>query len=312
MIECSRREFLKGAIIAAEAGVVGCTTADGRTPPVPKLTPSLRESTPIQLDRFYIAPDVPNQMHGEIIDAVRTTRQWFLSRNIPFSAGVTVFVSNSPDFVVDQYLQRVQIQPGEREKVRQDSKQATAWVGVARDIYIITGNPGWTQASPIIGGPIAEGRIHIIAHESFHIVQRALGAYRSPPVAWMNEGSGHYIAAVMLSERQIYDYQTIRDGHVVEALGLNELLGQLESQESFHSAGNKATADEYSLAFLAVEFLTRDLPNHGVNGLVDYWKKIGQGIPHPLAFEQAFGKTTQNFYSEFEQHRQSGFQIAIP
>lgn len=119
----------------------------------------------------------------------------------------------------------------------------------------------------------------------------------------MNEGSGHYVAAVMLSARQIYDYQRIRNGHVMEASAVNELLNQLESKESFHSAGNKATADEYSLAFLAVEFLTRDLPNRGINGLVDYWRKIGQGIPHPLAFEQAFGKTTQNFYREFEQYR---------
>lgn len=311
MAECSRREFLRGAITAAEAGTIitiaGCTTDDGSKPPALAKAPSFRESTLPQQDIFYIAPDVPLQMHREIIDAVRGTRQWFLSRNIPFSAGVSVFVSNSPDYVVDQYLQRAQIQPGQREKMSPELRQATAWIGVSRDIYIITGNPGWTQASPIIGGPIVEGRIHIIAHESFHIAQRELGAYRSPPVAWMNEGSGHYVAAVMLSERRIYDYQGIRDGHVMEALGLNEPLGQLESQESFHSAGNQATADEYSLAFLAVEFLTRGLPNRGINGLVDYWRKIGQGISHPLAFEQAFGKTTQNFYREFEQHRNLGF-----
>lgn len=312
----------RGDLIKMGLGVFGtlvfgtaCKGTDGSTPtqapvPPPPTAPSKKESAIPTTDMFSFGDNVSESMRQEIRNGVSTTHQWFLDRKIPLAGGINVYTFNEADSVIDQYFQRAPIPPSQREQERQNLRRATTWAGFSRDIFIIAGSPGWTFASPIIGGSIVEGRVHTIAHEAFHIVQRELGAYDRPPVAWMNEGSGHYIAAVLLAEKGIYDYERIRNGHLSEAAKLREPLNQLESNQSFYTAGDSNTADEYSLAFLAVEFAVQGLQDRGIDALVDFWRKTGQGREFPVAFEQAFGKPLAQFYVDFELYRQRGFKRA--
>lgn len=308
----TRRDFLKRAVQLTQASIgislFGCDTPRQPQPTRGETLYTNYVKTTEGEHVYNIDIDIPDESSKEIRDHVKVVYQWFLENNIPIGGGVSVFAFNNPDRVINQYFYKSSIPPDRWEIERGNLKYATAWVGFSRDIYIITSSPGWTRASPIIGGPAKEGRIHTITHELFHITQRELGAYNRPPVAWINEGSAHYIAAVMLGENKIYDYQNIRARHIPEAVKVKEPLSQLESNETFYTAGNPATADEFSLAFLAVEFAARGLPGRGVDALVDFWKKVGQGSKFPEAFEQAFGKKLTQFYTEFELYRKEGFK----
>lgn len=315
----SRRAFLKelgGA--AATLVFTGCGTAATRETeqkPGPPQQPPFVPETKIEFDEvkegsttFIFGKDVAGRQRKEIQDAVTKARDWFSSHGINLE-NTSILAFNDPKLTVDFFLQRTSIPQQEHERTRQNLSRATAFVGKNKDLFIITGSPGWTRASPIIGGPALEGRYHTVAHELFHVWQTDVGAYKREPVAWMNEGIAHYVAALFLRDAKIYDYGLIRNGHLGEAGKVKEPLSTLESGNTFYRAGNPQTADEYSLAFLAVEFLTRDLSNSGIPAITDYWKKIGQGLSHQNAFEGAFGQPPTAFYQKFEAYRAGGFIV---
>lgn len=316
----SRRAFLKelgGAAVAL--AFTGCGTAATRETeqkPSSSQQPPFVPEAKIEVDRvkegsttFIFGKDVAGDQRKEIQDAVTKAINWLSVNGINLE-NTSILAFNDSKLTVDSFLQRSSVPQHEWERTRQNLSRATAFAGSNKDFFIITGSPGWTHASPIIGGPALEGRYHTVAHELFHVWQANVGAYRREPVAWMNEGIAHYIAALFLRDAKIYDYGLIKNGHLREAVKVKEPLSTLESGNTFYRAGNPQTADEYSLAFLAVEFLTRGLPNSGMNSIAEYWKKVGGGLPHQNAFEGAFGEPPADFYTKFEAYRGSGFKDA--
>jgi len=317
----SRRQFLKEAAAwvgtATGLSFLGCRTTiipdtkpeSTAVPAQPILPTKTEPATDIIKDgsnTFIFGDEVTKDQKDEIGHAVTEASKWFSSQGIIID-DISIFTFNDPKLVVDKFLERSSIPPTEHASIRQNLSQATAFSGMNRDFYIIASSPGWTSASPIIGGPAREGRYHTVAHELFHVWQRMIGAYNQEPVAWLNEGIPHYIAAAFLRDIGMYDYEKIRKGHLSEVIKVPQLISSLEVNSMFYRAGNPATADEYSLAFLAVEFLTKDLPNSGVKEVADFWKKIGEGISWQSAFNESFGKTTIQFYNEFETYRKQGF-----
>ena len=249
---------------------------------------------------FDFGDDVPENQKQEIRDAVNIGTNWYSSHGINIE-NISVFAYGNAQEAVNTHLRR---SPG--AGVPQNISLVTAFVGAKDDFYIITTSDGWTKAPPIIGGTVPEGRYYTIVHELFNVWQRKIGAYdHGPVVAWMNAGIAHYLPAIFLKEKNMYSYKEIRNGHLKEAARVSEKLSSLETYAAFHDAGNKQTADEYSLAFIGVEYLVRGLPNSGINAATDYWKRISQRQPHPMAFKAAFGKTPEEFYKEFEIYRMS-------
>lgn len=327
-----RRDFLKELGSAALGfALVGCGNAIIRraeskatptpepkqpksvAPPEPTPTiaqPKGEQKTEVETTKavFVFEEGVPEDQQKQIRDVVTKAEKWFSSHGLDLGE-VMIFTFNDGKKAVDQFLQRSPtIPPSEHKNIRENLSRATAFSGTNHDFFIISTSPGWNSASPIIGGPVVEGRYHTVAHELFHVWQRNMGAYKYEPVAWLNEGVPHYIAALFLRDTGLYPFEKIRNGHLLEAAKVKDLLSSLESNRIFYQAGNPATADEYSLAFLAVEYLTRTSQNSGVNAIVEYWKKIAEGLPHQTSFQLAFGKTPTAFYKEFETFRQQGFK----
>lgn len=256
---------------------------------------------------FDFGIDVPEHFQEQIRTTSASALEWFSNHGV-YISGADIFAYNDPNTIIDKYFDHSpQIPPNQHQAIRQDLSRATAFTGFNHDLFIITSRPGWNYASPIIGGPAKQGRDHIIAHELLHLFQREVGAYYREPTAWLNEGCAHYMAALFLEDTNIFAYGDIRSGHIREASKMQESLQTLELYEPFSKAGSPY-ADEYSLAFLGVEYLVKDLPDRGIPALADYWRKIGQGFSRQSAFENAFGKKPEVFYSEFESFRQQGFK----
>lgn len=288
--------------------VIGCETPTPQPTVTPEPTPSPKPiEKPTGTISFSFSESIPNDQKTEIRNAATQVLSWLHSKTEAPLAGVTVFGDDNPERIVDFYLSRTSfpedVKAAERKKLLAG---ATAWPGRNNDLYINTVSRGWTSASPIVGGPIKEGRIHTVAHELLHLVQMRSGSHTYPFPFWLWEGSAHYVAAQFLGEKNIYPYQNIVSAHMKEATPMREPLESLESPE-FYRAGNPF-ADEFSLGFLATKHLTRGLPNGGVKELVRFWDEVGKGTAWREAFQKTFGKSTQEFYSGFEASRQQGFK----
>lgn len=256
---------------------------------------------------FKFGEDVPEHFQEQIRTTSASALEWFSNQGV-YISGADIFAYMDPNTTVDKYFERSpQIHPNQHQAIRADRIRDTAFTGFNHDLFINASSLGWLYASPIIGGPPKEGRDHTIAHELLHVFQREVGAYDQEPTAWLNEGWAHYLAALFLEDTNIYQYDRIRKGHISEASKMREQLQTLESYQTFRVAGS-TYADEFSLAFLAVEYLVKDLPDKGIPALADYWRKIGQGFSKQSAFEEAFGKRQEVFYREFEPYRQQGFK----
>ena len=279
-----------------------------RTPiPTPTNTPTMLvtpETNP-NATKFVFGEGVTPEQQKEIRDGINMARDWFLAKTGIEINDVYVLAFADLTQLVDQYIARTYPRP--RNEVQRQLAGATAFVGEKKDMFINTSSPGWTSSSPIIGGPVAEGRLHTLVHEWLHIFQREAGGYNGPFPHWLNEGGAHYVAARTLADNNIYPYQTISDGHVREASGIIETLKSMESDQGFYGAGSPY-ADEYSLGFLATEFLVNGLPNEGIPAITKFWQEIGKGVPWPTAFQASFGKTPDQFYYEFESFRKLGFK----
>lgn len=303
----TRREFLAelpgltGALIM----MVGCVPrAEIASLKAPTKTPE--QAPPTQSVMFNFSEGVPENQRKEIEKTTFQILDWFNSKTGISLSGVTVFADDNPQKIIEQYLQRTSFSEDQKAQERQKLLQATAFAGQKNDFYIITSSDGWIQASPIIGGPVAEGRVHTIVHEIFHLLQMKFMANKKLFPYWLWEGSAHYVAARFLAETNRYDYQKIVSGHISEASRMSESLQALETNQ-FYSAGTPF-ADEFSLGFLATQYLTKDLPEGGVKELTKFWEEVGKGTDWQIAFRQAFGKTTQQYYAGFETFKQQGFK----
>lgn len=273
---------------------------------VPEATPTPTPETSVKDINFIFGEGVTLEQQKEIRDGINMARDWFSAKAGIKINDVSVFAFANSAQLVDQYLQRT-IYPRPRDEAQKQLAGATAFTGERKDIFINTSSPGWTSSSPIIGGPVVEGRKHTLAHEFLHIFQREVGGYNGSFPHWLNEGGAHYAAARTLADNNVYSYGKIRDGHVREASGMKETLKSMESVQGFYGAGSPY-ADEYSLGFLAVEHLVKDLPNEGIPAVVRFWQEIGKGNPWQTAFQTSFGKIPDQSYSEFETYRQQGFR----
>lgn len=278
---------------------VTATAATTLSTPPPELKPYAQTS-------FNFSESVPADQQREIEQATSQALAWYNLKTDISLGEVRVFADDNPARIIEQYLQRTNFSESQKAQDRQNLLKATAWAGQQNDFFIITSSPGWTSASPIIGGPAKEGRVHTTVHEIFHLIQMKFNAQNRLFPYWLWEGSAHYAAAQFLKDNNLYSYENIVSGHISQAVPMRERLQSLETT-AFFTAGTPY-ADEYSLAFLATQYLTDGLPDGGVKQLATFWELVGNGIPWQNAFQQVFAKTTQEFYMGFENWRQRSFR----
>jgi hypothetical protein len=257
---------------------------------------------------FAYGEGVSPAERAQIEKAVTMGTSWLSKKMGVDLSAIKVVAGADPNWVFDAYKGN-----GGSEQGRSAYTRATAYVGGGNDFYVNTASPGWTKASPIIGGPVAQGKDHTVVHELTHIAQNELAGYIRDDVGWLYEGMAHYAAARGLAENGIYDYAKIRAGHVSAAGRVRTSLDKLTNNAEITKSG-----DNYSLAFLAVEALVKDKldangkPDGGMAAIANFWGQFQELDVRDAndAFSKTFGKNLADFYSEFHAYRAAGFQAA--
>lgn len=257
---------------------------------------------------FDFGPDIDQDQQDQIEDAVRIA-----SDTLKTGAGValgdlSVHAYSSNESLVDVYMKRFNFPEQKRGEILARLAAATAYTERDRDLFINTSSLGWNRNSPIAEGLVLPGRYWTVLHESFHLAQSKVKADRVAEFPmWLYECSAHYFAGRSMADNRLYDWDKIRQGQVAKAATVGEDLRSMETAAGFFEAG-APYADEYSLGFLAVEYLCADFEGGGSAKLMEFWSAVGGGKPWREAFEDTFDKSVDQFYSEFEDWRARGFQ----
>jgi PKD repeat protein len=145
-------------------------------------------------------------------------------------------------------------------------------------------------------------------HEMWHTVQYALAPNMFTPgpddmptdgPVWLREGSAEFVGYSGVADSGI-DASSYRGEMLSMAKGPYASVAlQDTATQSAQSSVGYAT---YDLGFFATELLTK---TNGMASLTAYWAKIGTGTPWRDAFQQAFGRTVDQFYTEFASYRAS-------
>jgi PKD repeat protein len=168
-------------------------------------------------------------------------------------------------------------------------------------VFIVPAGTSYDSSSPV------RHRV-VVVHEMWHTVQYTLapnmfnaGSDDMPadgPV-WLREGSAEFVG-----------YSGVADSGVDASSFRGEMLSMAKGQYATVALQDTATQSAqssvgyatYDLGFFATELLTK---TNGMASLTAYWAKIGAGTPWRDAFQQAFGRTVDQFYTEFASYRAS-------
>ena len=270
-------------------------------------------STPLPggVTTFQFGPGVSSESEQSIREGVERGSAFLASTlNFKLSGNLTVFASADLDDLVDTYMLRLGLPPDQRAATRNrwaTSSTAEAWAG---RLFIFTGSKGWSSSSA--SADVASTRKKIVAHEYFHSVQGELtkpaglaGVPNSEvPLEgprWLLEGAAEWIGFRALADARMIDFAIVNAEQLERASTVPVALKSLESWSGMEQTG---TGGAYPLGFAGVDFLMRDVP---VTSLIEFWGAIGRGVTWKIAFQSAFGRSIDVFYTEFEVHRSITF-----
>lgn len=171
---------------------------------------------------------------------------------------------------------------------------------------IAVGGPGfvsvyWAAADFQQGAPLDIQKI--LAHEVFHALQAQLDhlneattppdVVRTSGPVWLNEGAAEYIGYRVAADTGFQAYSTSLAQQKSCARQFGVPLDQLQTY---------AQPQSYCLFEVAVDHLVAEAPGD-VNGLINYYKALGAGTAWPEAFKLAFGKSVEDYYTDFATYR---------
>jgi hypothetical protein len=261
--------------------------------PVPKPTPTPTPTPPPPAPNSSttnIAAGVSAEDAATITAGVNVTRAYFGKIGVPADWRFDLYADSDHEAIVQD-----EIKLGQSEA---DARMI--WTGgttadAGKDHVVIwTAQPnGWTNNS-------SAWREKVVVHELFHTVQNFLSHNHAPneEATWLREGSAEFIGFSAMADAGQGTFASYRDTMLSEmkAHSASVPLSVLEDQRQSQTNGFSA----YSVGFFAVERL---VAQKGVAALLDYWRQIGTGKSWQDAFAAAFGRATEQFYTEFEQYR---------
>ena len=179
-------------------------------------------------------------------------------------------------------------------------------VALSLDFELYCGYP-LHAAGVAYGGPVQDmyvTNLGVMAHEYFHLIQQAVqGEYNRSTPNWLAEGAAELAARNFRSWRGSKDAGGSRDRRATAIENVEKLLPGVTLRDG-GLEGEVAVVHTYELGFLAVEFLEQRFG--GPKAVLDYWR-IKRGLAWDVAFEQAFGVSLHDFYAQFAEYRERGF-----
>ena len=153
--------------------------------------------------------------------------------------------------------------------------------------------------------------LHVIAHEHYHAIQ-TLGIVGSDGIRhigpeWLIEGSARYVEAWTLDqageplEGQLTDYRKTAD--IARVKGFTGSLRSIAPFAGFFSPDRTELEilAAYSLGRLAAELLADNYG--GLEAVTQFYRAIDEDTTWQEAFEDTFGISVDDFYTEFEEYR---------
>ena len=155
----------------------------------------------------------------------------------------------------------------------------------------------FVSGTSVSAGPIS---YYPLVHNYFRVVRRDLSdlAYGTP--IWLVDGSTTYAARIYADERKGASFNDARKNVIVWAASLDVPLKRLEN----YGVWETRTAAGRNVALLATEWLAREA---GESSHVDYWRELATSATWEDAFSAAFGMTTDEFYTAFEEYTRELF-----
>ena len=155
----------------------------------------------------------------------------------------------------------------------------------------------FVSGTAVSAGPIS---YYPLVHNYFRVVRRDLSdlAYGTP--IWLVDGSTTYAARIYADERKGASFNDARKNVIVWAASLDVPLKRLEN----YGVWETRTAAGRNAALLATEWLAREA---GESSHVDYWRELATSATWEDAFSAAFGMTTDEFYTAFDEYARELF-----
>jgi len=148
-------------------------------------------------------------------------------------------------------------------------------------------------------------RVAMLAHELVHVLQYALGGgHRGTSEQWLREGFAEWVSGRVLEELQMAGagLEIRRARRVVALAGLSRLppLSEMVTFDQWVDLRtSRPTLPTYEYAFVAADFL---VDRHGVDAVLDYFRRFAASNDTVGNFEAAFGESRDAFETALAGH----------
>ena len=147
----------------------------------------------------------------------------------------------------------------------------------------------------------------IIAHELFHALQYQtdhlihageipFDQVRPTGPVWLDEGAPEMIGYRVTADRKLGTYASALSGQIAAAKQISVPLSQLDRLSQTN------ISNVYSLFAVAVDHLVAVAPS-GLSALASYYRALAAGAAWPDAFQQAYGMSVADYYTNFADYR---------
>lgn len=142
-------------------------------------------------------------------------------------------------------------------------------------------------------------RVAVLAHELGHSVQYELGGgKRGTSDQWLREGFADWLSIRVIEQLDVPIMLRVRRARQREmrTIGRSRAprLDQLVTFPQWVQAGERHGSAAYALAFLAVDLI---LERHGLDSVLDYFKRFAASDDRAGNFRAAFGEDLEAFQS---------------
>lgn len=260
--------------------------------PTPGPTPT-PAPTPTSAVNLTMGSDMPAAQGDAIKQGIQIAETYFAKLGVPAGWHANVYAEATLDAIAADALKAT----GSDSFTRAQCANACAFVLQGNTVLIFPFGSSYYRPDELTG------HVKTPVHELWHTVQYMLaphindhgadGLFIDGPT-WLREGSAEFVGYSALQDASVDASFLVNNWHYDTRV--NYAGVSLASTAS--GQGNNAA---YSLGFFAVQLLVKDAGS--MHSLIDYWTRIGQGTAWPAAFQQTFGRTPEQFYSEFETYR---------
>ncbi len=260
------------------------------SPPAPPQSPPPPAPTLPAGVQLVVQGALPEAERDQITDLVSYSAQEIERLFGTAFGGRRVLVSDDLEWILDRQAEVA----GRFQRPRNEWR--AAWqAGNFGTVYGTTVLIYWAAPWQQSGVP---NRLKVMAHEIFHSLQSQWAPQmQGSEIYWLVEGTAEVVGYRVAAERGYLNYKASIADWKTRTRPVKLQLQALERDwpPAFYST-------VYPLSALACDYLVGE---QGLAKYSSYFKLLGIGTPWQEAFEQSFGKTVSQFYTEFAAYQQT-------